>query len=118
MFSQNLSNIFNHFNFEMPRESGMEEKQHFKEGLTIIRVFIYIVKEETFKNTIGGKTHDQGDKAGRTHNPDGENSNGSPDSLFDLSDLAGGKLTLVRNLVNLFVMPCHNFGRVFSAGTK
>ena len=49
MFSQNLSNIFDHFNIEMLHESGMEEKQHFKEGLTIIRVFIYIVKEEMLK---------------------------------------------------------------------
>jgi hypothetical protein len=52
MFSQNLSNIFDHFNFEMSRESGMEEKKHFKEGLTIIRVFIYIVKEETLKTLL------------------------------------------------------------------
>lgn len=87
----------------------IEEKQHCKEGLTIIRVFIYSQRRNV-KNTIGGKTHDQGDKAGTAHDADGENSHGSPDSVFDLSDLAGGKLTLVRNLVNLFVMPCHKFG--------
>ena len=76
------------------------------------RFHIYC-RRRNVKNTIGGKTHDQGDKAGTAHDPDGENSHGSPDSVFDLSDLAGGKLTLVRNLVNLFVMPSHKFGRVF-----
>jgi hypothetical protein len=31
---------------------GIEEKQHCKEGLTIIRVFIYIVKVETLKTLL------------------------------------------------------------------
>jgi hypothetical protein len=52
MFSQNLSNIFDHFNIAMLCKSGIEEKQHCKEGLTIIRVFIYIVKEETLKTLL------------------------------------------------------------------
>jgi hypothetical protein len=48
------------------------------------------------------KIHGGEDKAGTFHNPYGENSHGSPDRLCDRADLAGGELTLVRNLVNIF----------------